>query len=296
MSALVADVDGDGDLDILSQIGDENADARYEDKVVWYENVDGDGTFSNEQIIFTDNTYPVDTADLDGDGDVDLLVHRGGWHENLDGQVHFGDRRIAVEGAGMIYAVDMDDDGDPDIVATGSTSVADESHSYIAWHENTDGQGTFGDRNVIATRINRVGNDVTPYRISVQPADLDNDGDVDLVSNWRRWSSWPHTSHFVWYESRVVGDVNGDGVFNSSDLVQVFQAGEYEDGIPNNSDFDEGDWDGDGEFTSSDLVMAHQGGHYERGLQSVPQDVAAAVDWSFAQHDKTRKSSAAYVP
>ena len=41
------------------------------------------------------------------------------------------------------------------------------------------------------------------------------------------------------------GDANGNGVFNSSDLVQVFQVGEYEDEIDHNSTWAEGDWSGD---------------------------------------------------
>ncbi|MCA9211628.1 MAG: lamin tail domain-containing protein, partial [Planctomycetales bacterium] len=63
---------------------------------------------------------------------------------------------------------------------------------------------------------------------------------------------------------RVPGDSNGDGLFNSSDLVLVFQAGEYEDGIDGNSTFEEGDWNGDGDFTTSDFVYALQFGHYEK--------------------------------
>ncbi len=61
----------------------------------------------------------------------------------------------------------------------------------------------------------------------------------------------------------VPGDSNLDRVFNSSDLVKVFQYGEYEDGIANNSTWFEGDWNGDGDFDSSDLVLAFQLGHYE---------------------------------
>ncbi len=60
----------------------------------------------------------------------------------------------------------------------------------------------------------------------------------------------------------VVGDANRDAVFDSSDLVQVLQAGEYEDGIAGNSMFEEGDWDGNGEFDSDDLVYAFQRGMY----------------------------------
>ena len=62
------------------------------------------------------------------------------------------------------------------------------------------------------------------------------------------------------------GDANRDGLFDSSDLVQVFQRGEYEDGIEDNSDWEDGDWNGDKDFDSSDLVMAFQTGLYEQPL------------------------------
>jgi hypothetical protein len=45
-------------------------------------------------------------------------------------------------------------------------------------------------------------------------------------------------------------------------LIVVFQAGEYEDGVPQNSTFEEGDWNGDQEFDSGDLVLAFQDGMY----------------------------------
>ena len=61
------------------------------------------------------------------------------------------------------------------------------------------------------------------------------------------------------------GDANRDLQFNSLDLVEVFQAGKYEDDIPANADFSEGDWNGDREFDSSDLVLAFQVGNYEKG-------------------------------
>ena len=42
----------------------------------------------------------------------------------------------------------------------------------------------------------------------------------------------------------------------------AFKVGEYEDDLANNSRFDEGDWNGDGEFDSADLVAAFQAGTY----------------------------------
>ena len=65
--------------------------------------------------------------------------------------------------------------------------------------------------------------------------------------------------------TRIPGDSNGDGFFNTSDLVMVFQAGEFEDGTPSNSTFEEGDWNGDGDFDTGDLVLAFQAGNFENG-------------------------------
>ena len=58
------------------------------------------------------------------------------------------------------------------------------------------------------------------------------------------------------------GDSTLDGIFNSSDLVAVFRAAEYEDSIPGNSTWAEGDWNGDGDFTTLDLVTAFQDAGY----------------------------------
>ena len=71
------------------------------------------------------------------------------------------------------------------------------------------------------------------------------------------------------------GDANTDGVFNSADLVAIFQAGKYEDGVVGGTHWMHGDWNCDSEFDSSDLVVAFQGGSY---LSSVA--AAALVDSS----------------
>ena len=76
----------------------------------------------------------------------------------------------------------------------------------------------------------------------------------------------------------IPGDSNGDGIFNSSDFVLVFRAGEYEDDIPGNSTFEEGDWNGDGDFTTADFVFVFRAGTYVAAAianPGSPQDVAA---------------------
>ena len=58
------------------------------------------------------------------------------------------------------------------------------------------------------------------------------------------------------------GDSNLDGIFNSSDLVQVFQNGKYEEGLVGSAGWEDGDWNGDGVFSSNDLVLVFQEGGY----------------------------------
>lgn len=83
-----------------------------------------------------------------------------------------------------------------------------------------------------------------------------------------------HMIHAADCMNTWIGDANLDGEFNSSDFVQVFAFGEYEDGISLNSTWATGDWNGDGEFDSSDFVAAFSVGGYEQGPRPQP---AAAV-------------------
>ena len=76
-----------------------------------------------------------------------------------------------------------------------------------------------------------------------------------------------------------IGDSNLDGEFNSSDFVLVFQAGQYEDADPLNSNWETGDWNGDGDFTSNDFVVAFQDGGFEKGplvAAAVPEPAISA--------------------
>ncbi|MCP4190164.1 MAG: family 16 glycosylhydrolase [Planctomycetaceae bacterium] len=72
----------------------------------------------------------------------------------------------------------------------------------------------------------------------------------------------------------VQGDANGDGFFNSRDLVDIFTASQYENDVSFDSTWTTGDWTGDGEFDSSDLVSAFLVGGYEQNavkLSFVPE-------------------------
>jgi hypothetical protein len=69
--------------------------------------------------------------------------------------------------------------------------------------------------------------------------------------------------HWVNYRA-MPGDANGDGAFNSADLVAVFAVGGYENGNVTDADWMTGDWTGDLDFTSSDLVAAFSTGRFEQ--------------------------------
>ena len=97
---------------------------------------------------------------------------------------------------------------------------------------------------------------------------LDLDGDQIIGPNDRtRWIAGEE------FRFTYFGDANLDGEFNSGDLVAVFQAGEYEDGIDGNSGWATGDWNGDTEFDTSDLVAAFQDGGFELGPRETVQNV-----------------------
>jgi hypothetical protein len=82
------------------------------------------------------------------------------------------------------------------------------------------------------------------------------------------------------------GDVDRNGRFNSADLVRVFQAEKYDDGIPNNATFEEGDWNGDGDFDSADLVLAFQQTGYADAARVADLAQAAVVDSVFKDREK----------
>ena len=90
----------------------------------------------------------------------------------------------------------------------------------------------------------------------------------------------------------IPGDANRDGIFNSTDLVQVFQRGKYEDEVSGNSVWEDGDWDGDGDFTTGDLVTAFQAGHYVPRVQLPVEAIPAAVDDVFARANSATKGAA----
>ena len=84
------------------------------------------------------------------------------------------------------------------------------------------------------------------------------------------------------------GDANLDGVFDTSDFVFVFKAGEYEDDVNDNSTWGDGDWNCDGDFNSSDLITAFRAGGFVNAVVPKINLRAAAL---FAAIDRDNKQA-----
>ncbi len=187
-SVFSADLDGDGDMDVLSASEGDN-------KIAWYENLDGLGSFGNQNIITQSLNASIDVLATDIDNDMDILVAAKGnnpsdgkvvWFENMDGLGNFSSIRIistSTEGPVKVFASDLDNDGDMDVL---SASFVD---NKVAWYENLDGLGEFGAQQI----INDNANDVR----SVFATDIDGDGDIDVLCP----SSSVGIGYPTWYEN-----------------------------------------------------------------------------------------------
>ncbi|KJJ38554.1 T9SS type A sorting domain-containing protein [Aequorivita vladivostokensis] len=199
-SITAADLDGDGDFDVITT-------AASADRVLWYENLDGLGSFGTQRIITgnADGAFSAIAVDVDGDGDNDVIsasdVSGLAWYENLDGLGTFSALKIIRDFtvyANMIFVADADGDGDMDVFS------ASNGDNEVAWQENIDGLGNFGPKNVITVSL--------PHAFAVYAADLDNDGDMDVLATGVETFG----GEVVWFEN-----LDGAGTYSDKQTIST---------------------------------------------------------------------------
>ena len=184
----IADLDGDGDLDVLS------GKAFGVKQFAYFENTAGPGmvpAFGPPQLdpFGLDGSGSRSTpsvADLDGDGDLDVLASDAGgdlsYWENTAGpnatpafapvQTNpFGLQRLSIYGAPSV--ADLDGDGDLDVLGSDTFGALD-------FFENTAGPGALPA--FAAPVVNPFGLVDIGSRVAPSAVDLDGDGDVDVLA------------------------------------------------------------------------------------------------------------------
>ena len=231
----LADIDGDGDQDIMS--------ANYlSNQISYYPNGSiGGGGPSVVRLTSSSQTRGprnVRTGDIDGDGILDfistsVLDGKVAWYKG-SGDGAFGSQKIIhtystrSSGGGVsgndplgprgLDVVDFDGDGDLDVFSTSEVG------STVCLHENKGG-GSFGQAEIITNRANGVN--------LVTTIDMDGDGDLDVVS------SSPGDNKIAWYETINAQDRDGDGVNDDEDAFPNDPnetADSDKDGVGDNAD------------------------------------------------------------
>lgn len=186
--ARPADIDGDGDLDVIG--------AAYTlDEFIWWENADGTGTIWTRRAVGTGGgAFYVASEDLDGDGDLDIAAvsfdgNKIAWHENVNGDGSSWVETVIGTGftdARWVECADIDMDGDSDVIAT-----ARAGQEVAVWLNDTGLGDTWTKEAALAGGVN-------PH--SVRVADMDHDGDLDLVVTAKV------SSRIIWLENDRSGE------------------------------------------------------------------------------------------
>jgi len=229
--AAPGDFDGDGDADfVFASYGYIN-----EGGIEWLERK-SDGSFARHPILKRAGAANVIPVDLDGDGRLDFVALFAQEHEEItlflnEGNGQFRERTLFKAttpsfGSSGIQLVDLDQDGDMDILYTNgdnmdlATTIPRPFHG-VQWLENV------GNLKFVWHDIHRF------YGAYCAVAgDINNDGKLDVVvtSMFNDWSD-PVRASLVWFEndgrqhfkfhtiarepvhliSAAVGDLDGDG-------------------------------------------------------------------------------------
>ena len=227
------DFDGDGDFDVIA--GPTEKPGFFEEGITWFENL-GDLKFREHELddLFT-GVESLSVADIDSDGNLDVVYLTDLGSLGLlkgDGTGGFTQETIDFSSfsSRILQIADLDGDSDLDILV--ATFLSD---SLFVYENNGSVDPDF-------ERISLFG--VNGRQDSAQVADIDGDGDLDLVT------SSATSDSIVWHENIVkdAGDFDGNGRVDGLDFLAL-QRGFGKSGAGRS----DGDADGDGDVQYDDL-------------------------------------------
>tara|TARA_R110002072_G_scaffold107517_1_gene233862 strand:+ start:11630 stop:13027 length:1398 start_codon:yes stop_codon:yes gene_type:complete len=235
LSTVLGDIDGDGDLDLV--VGTKGYLIGAQNRL--YLN-NGNGGFVDVTASHLPSTLDRSSAlalgDVDGDGDLDLVVGNGDYGAGSQNRLYLNNGNgvftdvtashmpIAIDSTDSVALGDVDGDGDQDLVVGN-------------WGQNRlylNSGGTFSDATATNLPID------TDYTDSVALGDVDGDGDLDLVCG----NSYDHQDRLYLNDgaggytdvsatampalgfptsSLALGDVDGDGDLDIMTATEAFQ-------------------------------------------------------------------------
>ncbi len=184
----LGDIDGDGDLDILTNSVGGTI-------LSWFENTNGNGDFSVQHVIansgFYENTIVL--KDLDGDDDMDIFsitVERAFWRENTNGQGNFVEAQNVYNDAGGLVAAVEDFNNDEKIDVAFSTDLG------LAYSLNN---GSDFDPPMFIEPL-------AGFNIDglTDAGDIDGDGDIDLTTGARDLGASGTVINTYWLENTTI--------------------------------------------------------------------------------------------